>query len=320
MSEQFHAPRKINEVSFRLTREDPFKMIYREPEEVVDLGNDRPALTDDEIVKLAKFYIQQGAQEIQLKTPLISLRQNVAELVRRLKLEANAPKVIITTSGTDLTDWIAELNVAGLDEIRLNIDTLRWGRYSKITGLALVDTAKSGLQAAVESSIPKIVINMVVMKGVNADELSDFVDLVRETRIELRLHELIPISNNGWMPSAVIPWAQMKEDIESLVALVPVPTSPNEDALRFRIPEQSGTIAFVPHMGREFCPHCERLRFNVEGGAMCCRFSTPDFGLIEGIRSGKNEEELFAMSQDLWDHKPTSRIPKEELIHLVTKK
>ena len=299
--------RRIRQVRFRLNLDNSFKLIYRAAESIVAGEATGETLQKSEVVKLTKTFVALGVDHVHLSVSSLVGDVSLPELVSELKAEAGAKHVSLTTLDMRLAPVINDLAEAGLDEIHLSIDSLRPGRSLKITGRDQSLDSKLGFEAALASTIPTVVVNTVVMKGVNADEVIDFVALVEHTRAQIRFIELVPFAHSKWMEDAKFSADQIKADLASSVPMVQVPSELPSDVEVFRIPDKTGTIGIVATMSQSFCSNCDRVRFTSDGRLQSCQYSVADPTLRDELRSGATVEELTASAARLIAAKPKQR-------------
>jgi cyclic pyranopterin phosphate synthase len=304
--------RHVKEVRFRLGGPNPFKLIYRAPEEVATVGAGQEPLTAEQILVLTRMFVELGADHFLIACPVISGSIDVPQLVGRMKALSGVKKVTLTTMGTDLAPAIESLKAAGLDEIHVNLDTLRTGRYTKVTGTSLLPQALQGLDCAFSSGIP-VKINMVVMNGVNADELGEFHALAKEHDSEVRFIELVPFSQDSWKSDATVKWSDTKADLESLVPLVPLPAEDHGELMKFHTPGEPGIVTFVRSLSESFCSTCDRVRVKADGRIQSCQFSKPDARVRDALIAGKPESDITLLLRETLAEKPQCR---PELLHL----
>ncbi len=305
--------RAVKEARFRLATDNPFRMIYRAPESLTAGAADSTALQNGEIVNLARVLVSLGVEHVHLTAATTSNYAGLPGLIHGIKANAGAQTVSLTTMGTDLAATVSDLHAAGLDSIHLSLDTLRHGRYMKITGTQLLDQACSGYEAAKKAGYESVKINTVVMKGVNADELDDFVAMVEETHDQVRFIELMPFTNVGWMQGAVFPWSLMVENVRCRYPLVEIPDRQTLDLKEYRIPDRTGTVGFVPALSETFCNQCDRIRFTADGRVQSCQFAEPDSRIREALRRGVGDAELAEVVKAVMNAKPAHRPELEQL-------
>ncbi|MCE9557600.1 MAG: hypothetical protein K8R88_01485 [Armatimonadetes bacterium] len=173
----------------------------------------------------------------------------------------------------------------------------------------------AGICAAIEVGLPAK-INVVVMPGLNEDELVDFVAFTRENPVQVRFIEFMPFSGNLWKPDRVFGYREMREVIDSRFELRALPGETSDVAKEFSIDGHAGTVGFITSMTDSFCSGCNRIRLTAEGKLKTCLFLPNRSSLRDMMRSGATDEEIAsAIRADLmtkWKEHP----PMSEWKHL----
>ncbi len=151
-----------------------------------------------------------------------------------------------------------------------------------------------GIEAAAEAGLWPIKLNMVVMKGVNDDEVVDFARLARERGFEVRFIEFMPLDGDHiWSNDLVVPSRRIQEQIEDQFPLVPVPSRRPGPSVNYRFADgASGGIGFISSVSQAFCTTCNRIRLTAEGGLRTCLFSLRETPLRDLLRSGASDDDL----------------------------
>ncbi len=136
------------------------------------------------------------------------------------------------------------------------------------------------------------------MRGINDDELLDFVSFTRENNIAVRFIEYMPFSGNGWDTNRLFPFREMLERIRDQYDLIPVEREHLSDtATRFRVPGFVGTLGFISSMTDHFCATCNRLRLTADGNIKNCLFDNGEIRLRDPMRAGAGDDALRELIQ-----------------------
>ncbi len=201
----------------------------------------------------------------------------------------------MTTNGTRLREKAAALRAAGLTATSLNVslDTLRPERFGEIAGQDQLPEVMAGIEAALAAGFAPVKVNVVVMAGVNDDELCDFVELARERPVHVRFIEYMPFKDNGWEGAAVMPYRAMLEEIGRHYELMPrVGRGARRVAKEYAIPGFTGTVGFITAISDDFCRDCNRLRLTADGAIKTCLFHASEVSLRDLMRAGAGDETL----------------------------
>jgi len=152
----------------------------------------------------------------------------------------------------------------------------------------------AGIEAAEAAGLRPIKLNMVVMKGVNDDEVVDFARLARDKGYEVRFIEFMPLDGDGiWRPELVVPSLRIQESIEDQFPLVAAPEARPGPAVKFKFADGApGGIGFISSVSQAFCDTCNRIRLTAEGGLRTCLFSLRETPLRDLMRSGVSDDHI----------------------------
>lgn len=299
--------RPVREARFRLTSDNPFSVIYQSPESVVAGPVRGEPLHNGEVLTLARACAALGAGHINLCIASVTGRDGTLGLIHGLKGIPGITKVSLTTMGCDLAGHAGDLVDAGLDELRINLDTLRVGRYAKITGTGLLEGALQSFREALASPLPVVRINMVVMRGVNADELDDYAEMILESRARVCFYELVPYSWAGWMKDAVFDSDTILADIRTRTSMVECKDREDAEVVWYRHPDHPGLFGIVPNLSERRCSGCDRIRFTEDGRVQACRYSVPDDRLVVSMRAGGSDADIEKAAREALADKPRER-------------
>ena len=273
-------------------------------------------LTFEEIERVARVMAQMGVQKIRLTGGEPMVRSGLENLVERLSLIEGIRTIAMTTNGLLLADKAALLKARGLSALNISLDTLRRDRFTEIARIDAFNQAKAGLDAALATGFESLKLNVVVMAGVNDDEILDFVDFAADQKLNVRFIEYMPFKDNRWEVQDVVGWQQMKTQIETRYALEALPTELGAVAKDFQIVGHTGTVSFISSMTDSFCDSCNRLRITADGQLKSCLFHPAETNLRDVLRSGVTDAELETHVTAAVLAKPEAHPPMEELLAL----
>ena len=248
-------------------------------------------LSFEEISRVASLVVERfGIRSIRLTGGEPTVRAKLPDLVRLLS--PLPVDLALTTNGATLRLLAAELAEAGLGRINVSLDSLRRDRFEELTlrdGLARV---LDGIEAALAAGLSPVKINVVVMRGVNDDELVDFARFGRELGVTVRFIEFMPLdAEEAWSEAAVVSQEEILATIDAVYPLEP-PARSNAPATRFRYMDGGGEIGVVASVTQSFCDSCDRIRLTADGQFRNCLFATEEFDLRGLLRSGASDDEV----------------------------
>ncbi|XP_046627733.1 molybdenum cofactor biosynthesis protein 1 isoform X2 [Neodiprion virginianus] len=277
-----------------LTERCNLRCTYCMPAEGVSLTKRDGILTTDEIVHIASLFVKEGVQKIRLTGGEPTVRQDLVEIVGRLKELEGLEQVAITTNGLTLTRQLSTLQRAGLDGLNISLDTLKEERFEKFTRRKGWPRVMAAIDLAVQLGYDPVKINCVIMRNYNDDELVDFVTFTKDRPIDVRFIEYMPFSGNKWQQNKMVSFQDMKEMIRKVYPeFRALENGPNDTSKAYKVPGFVGQVGFITSMSEHFCSSCNRLRITADGNLKVCLFEGKgEVSLRDALRSGASEEYL----------------------------
>ncbi len=289
--------RQINYLRVSVTDHCNLKCVYCSAAEFEQLPHSE-ILTYEEIARLIETATGLGISKVRLTGGEPLLRPQFSRLVRMVAHTPGIDDVAITTNGTHLDRFAAELKEAGLDRVNVSLDTLRPDRFKKITGVIKLETVLAGIEAARRVGLTPVKINMVVMRGVNDDEVVDFARKTVHEGWNVRYIEFMPFgkadTSHGTVPST-----EIKERIAAALGpLLPhVSKTGNGPARYYRLGGAAGTVGFISAVTEHFCATCNRLRVTADGHLRACLLDDDEVDIKAALRRGASADELRQIIQ-----------------------
>ena len=303
ISDSFQRP--INYLRISVTDRCNLRCVYCMPEDGVSLMSHQDILTYEEIYTVASAAAELGINKIRLTGGEPLVRAGVPELVRQLAGSGTIDDIALTTNGILLKQYAADLKEAGLSRVNVSLDTLKAERFSRITRCGSLEDTLEGIEAAFAAGLTPVKINVVVMAGINEDELPDFAAKTVTEGWHVRFIEHMPVNGEDSGTARLVSVNEMKKRIESLGQLEPYKVDVgNGPAKYFRLPEATGTIGFITPVTEHFCINCNRLRLTADGKLRPCLLSEDEIDLKQALRSGASAAELKDLLQQAIARKP----------------
>lgn len=268
-----------------LTDNCNLRCFYCMPEENYAFAPHARLMQPAEIDHLARVFVDQGVRKIRLTGGEPLVRKDAPAIIRAL---AELPvQLACTTNGIRVDEMISDIEAAGFAGINVSLDTLQAGKFIKITRRDLFHRVRNNISLLLERGI-RTKINVVVMKGLNDDEINDFIALTREWPVEVRFIEFMPFSGNRWTSNQVFTYREILEAVNAEYETNPLPAEPNETARRFSIPGHQGNFSVISTMTAPFCAGCNRIRLTADGKLKNCLFSKSETDLLSALRRGED--------------------------------
>ena len=229
-------------------------------------------LSYEEIVRLVRVLVTLGVDKVRLTGGEPLVRRHIDSLIARIKAVAGINDISLTTNGVLLEKLADPLWNAGLRRINISLDTLDRKRFKEITGRDYFDRVRAGIEAALAVGFSPVKVNVVVMRGINDDELLDFAALTLKYPLHVRFIEYMPIGvSSTWSGDKVVTEAEMLERIsEGMGNLESVVSESSGPARLHRLPGAPGKIGVIAAMSNHFCATCNRIRVTADGCLRPC--------------------------------------------------
>jgi cyclic pyranopterin phosphate synthase len=304
LSDSFQRP--INYLRISVTDRCNLRCIYCMPPGGVCLMSHEDILRYEEIYTIAQAAAELGIDKIRLTGGEPLVRAGLPELIQMLARIEAIDDISLTTNGTLLKRCAAELKQAGLRRVNVSLDTLKSDRFELITRSGgNISQVLEGIDAARAVGLTPVKLNMVVMSGINDDELLDFAAKTIAEEWHVRFIELMPLAGEATPAPRFVSAGEMRKRLEQLGELEPcLPSIGNGPAKYFRLPHAKGTIGFITPVSEHFCFRCNRLRLTADGKLRPCLLSDDEVDLKKPLRRGISSAGLKQLIEEAVANKP----------------
>lgn len=305
--------RPINYLRISVTDRCNLRCIYCMPASGVSLMSHDDILNYEEIRIVALAAARLGINKIRLTGGEPLVRPGLAHLVEMLSQIDGIDDISLTTNGTLLNKYAAELKSAGLKRVNISLDTLKQERFKAITRLSdRLQDVLDGIDIARSAGLNPVKVNVVAIAGINDDEFLDFAARTIEDGWHVRFIEMMPVNGDNNSRQWFVPVSIMRKRIESLGPLEPcLPTTGNGPAKYFRFPDARGTIGFITPVSEHFCFHCNRLRLTSDGKLRPCLLDETEIDLKQSLRTGTAITGIMSLIEEAVARKPLGhRLPE----------
>jgi len=251
-------------------------------------------LTFEEIERLVRVAVSLGVVDFRITGGEPTARKGLPDLVRRVAGIPGVRDLAMTTNGILLRTLAGPLREAGLHRLNISLDTLRGEKFVHIARRDGFAETWRGIEEADRVGFRPLKINMVVMRGVNDDEVLDFAAMARTRPWQIRYIEFMPLDgDNLWSREQVVPAREILERIHARWPLDLVAEGPLTDPARvYRFKDGVGDVGVIASVTEPFCFACDRIRVTPDGKLRTCLFSTHETDLKGPLRAGATDEEL----------------------------
>ncbi|MBW4551185.1 MAG: GTP 3',8-cyclase MoaA [Aphanocapsa sp. GSE-SYN-MK-11-07L] len=265
-------------------------------------------LTTEELLHLLQeVLIPVGFTRFRLTGGEPLLHPGVVEIVQAIAELPQVEDLSLTTNGYLLPKLAEKLYAAGLRRINISLDSLIPTTFDQIVGRrGRWQQVWQGIQAAHRVGFDPLKLNVVVIPGVNDQEITDLAALSLDRNWHIRFIEFMPIGNadlfgqRGWIPSE-----QLRQQIRDRWGLTSGQVQGNGPAEVFQIPGAQGTVGFISQMSECFCDRCNRMRLSADGWLRPCLLNeTGQLDLKTSLRAGVPTADLRDRVRELLLLKP----------------
>ena len=247
------------------------------------------------MAQLLRFFVDNGINKVRFTGGEPLVRSDIQDIIRSAGMlrTLGLRTIAITTNGIVLSRKLDSLLAAGLTHVNLSLDTLDPLKFELIARRRGHDRVLEAIDHCLAAQLSSVKINCVVMRGINDEEVVDFVALTKYKDVEVRFIEYMPFDGNKWSEKRFVSYATMLEKIKSRYPdIVMLPSQPNEVSKTYQVPGHRGRIGFITSMSEHFCSSCNRLRVTADGQLKVCLFDNKEVSLRDALRGGKSELEI----------------------------
>lgn len=291
------------------------RCVYCMPENGMTFLARQALLSFDEIVRVATVSASLGVTSLRLTGGEPLVRTGLVSLVARLS-RLGFDDLSLTTNGMLLAPLAAPLAAAGLTRVNISCDSLRSDRFESIRRRGDLTTVLSSMEAAEAEGLTPLKVNVVLLRGVNDDEVLDFAAFARETGRVVRFIEFMPLDAQGrWDKAQLVSGHEIFNLISAAWPLEPIERGGSAPAERFRFADGRGEIGLISSVTQPFCGSCNRLRLTSDGALRNCLFSDEELSLRDLIREGGDDQQIATLlRRAVWEKFPGHAINEPDFL------
>ncbi|MGQ0649828.1 MAG: GTP 3',8-cyclase MoaA [Gemmatimonadaceae bacterium] len=287
--------RSIEYLRISITDRCNFRCQYCMPVEGLQWLPKKDILSYEEIVAIVSQLAPLGLRRLRITGGEPTIRPDLPALIRQLKSVPDIEDIALSTNGVRLPELSASLSEAGLDRVNMSADSLRADRIMAIARRNLAFDPVVSLLAAERAGLGPLKINVVVMRGVNDDEIGDFARLTLDHPWHVRFIELMPVGDMRELTwEHVVPSPEVLDRVASIGALEAVQgPKGNGPAKYYRLANAAGTVGVITPMSHTYCGSCNRVRLTADGRLRTCLYGDHEVNLRDPLRAGDALDPLF---------------------------
>lgn len=230
-------------------------------------------LTFEEFDRICSAFVARGVRKIRLTGGEPLMRRGFVDLVRQLSCHLKSgdlDELTLTTNGTQLSKYAAELAAAGVKRINVSLDTLDPGTFKSVTRGGDITGVLEGIAAARNAGL-KVKINTVALRDINDGYLDELAGWAHAQDMDITFIETMPLGDTGEdRTDRYVPLSRVRSQLEKRYRLIDLPHSTGGPARYVRVEETGGRIGFITPLTHNFCETCNRVRLSCDGTLFMC--------------------------------------------------
>jgi len=284
--------RTVEYLRLSVTDRCDLRCFYCLPGDYRDFSEPEEWLTFNEIVRVIRAFTSLGVLRVRVTGGEPLVRKNLPALVTQLSGIPGIEDLSLSTNAVGLSRQAVALRNAGISRINVSLDSLRAERFKDITKGNLARVI-DGLMTAKQAGFSPIKINMVVMKGINEDEVEDMIEFCIEHDFTLRFIETMPVGTTGRNASShYLSLQEVKDRLARRYTLIPGVMPGGGPARYVQVAGTRLRIGFITPISQHFCDTCNRVRLSVDGTLYLCLGQEHKFEFRPLLRAGISDSEL----------------------------
>ena len=285
--------RGVGYIRVSVTDRCDLRCFYCLPGDYRDFSEPEEWLTFEEIERLIGAFVALGVRRVRITGGEPLVRKNLPVLVENLARIPGLLDLSLSTNAIGLGRQAEKLKSAGISRINVSLDTLQADRFKEITRGKL-DKVIDGLMTAKRAGFSPIKINMVIMKGINDDEVEDMIEFCIEHDFTLRFIETMPMGDTGRdAASHYLSLQDVKSRLAERYELIPDVMPGGGPARYVQVAGSPLRIGFITPISQHFCETCNRVRLAVDGTLYLCLGQDHKFEFRPLLREGISDAELL---------------------------
>jgi GTP 3',8-cyclase len=298
--------RAITYLRVSVTDRCDFRCVYCMSENMTFLPK-ADLLSIEELDRLCSAFIAKGVTKLRLTGGEPLVRRGIMTLVAALSrhLGTGALKELtLTTNGSQLAKYAAELKAHGVERINVSLDTLDAGKFRAITRWGEIDKVLGGIDAALAAGL-RVKINAVALKDVNEDEIGDLVSWAHGRAMDLTVIEVMPLGDVGETRlDQYLPLSMVRARLAERYSLEDIDYRTGGPARYVRVKETGGRLGFITPLTHNFCESCNRVRITCTGTLYMCLGHDDAADLRAPLRASEGNGLLYAAIDEAITRKP----------------
>lgn len=298
--------RAITYLRVSVTDRCDFRCVYCMSEHMTFLPK-ADLLTLEELDRLCSAFVAKGVSKLRLTGGEPLVRRGIMTLVSSLSrhLASGALKELtLTTNGSQLGKYAAELKANGVKRINVSLDTLNADKFRAITRWGDLENVMAGIDAAQAQGL-EVKINAVALKGVNEDEIVDLIEWAHGRGMDLTVIEVMPLGDvDESRLGQYLPLSIVRARLAERFTLEDIDYRTGGPARYVHVKETGGRLGFITPLTHNFCESCNRVRITCTGTLYMCLGQNDAADLRKPLRASESNEILYSAIDEAISRKP----------------
>ncbi len=269
----------------RISRTDVcnFRCQYCMPDENIRFMPSAKLMQADEIDTIAGVFVKLGVKKIRLTGGEPLQRKDAEDVLTALS--KYPVELTLTTNASKANDFLPVFKKSGIKSINVSLDTLNAEKFLIITRRNIFQKVWNNIQLLIDEGF-HVKVNCVIMRGINDNEIIDFIEWTKNQPVHVRFIEFMPFNGNQWNDKKVFSFREILEVAESKYSFLRMKDGLNETAKKYKPDNHEGTFAIISTMSAPFCGNCNRMRLTADGKMKNCLFSKGEVDILSALRNG----------------------------------
>ncbi len=267
-------------------------------------------LSFEELTRIIRLFAELGVDKVRLTGGEPLVRRGILDFVRQLSALPSLRDLSMSTNAHLLAGQAEALRAAGVQRVNISLDSLKPEVFRRITRNGDLEPVLAGIDAALAAGMAPVKLNMVVMRGLNDDEIEAMFDYAVAKGADLRYIETMPVGEAGIDGTGhFMPAVEILERLKRHAGAELVPAKGGKGAgpaRYYQVGEGPVRVGVISALSRHFCDDCNRVRLTAKGELVLCLGQEDRVSLRDGLRRGLNDEEMKQLIRDAIARKPRS--------------
>ncbi|MDC9714512.1 MAG: GTP 3',8-cyclase MoaA [Gammaproteobacteria bacterium] len=304
--------REITYLRLSVTEHCNYRCFYCRDDEHTPNCKREDVLSYEDIEKIVQLFAELGITKVRLTGGEPLLRTGISKIAKLISRVDGINDVPLSTNAHLLEKFAQKLYQNGVNRANISIDSLIPEKFEEITRGGELSKVIEGIDAAIQAGMSPIKINMVVMRGVNDDEIESMIDFAIDKGIDIRFIETMPIGSSG---IEILSQHVSEKDILAKInnhldsRLMPIESSKTDGpAHNFKIEGTNSTVGIISAVSNHFCQTCNRVRLTAKGELILCLGQEDSISLKDAVRSDLTDDEIKDMIINAINKKPEKHV------------